>query len=97
MKHLKEAFKQALSIENIGLKDFATQRDMNPARISEFLHRNGRLAGKLKSCIFNGWEKDSTQIMLFSAYLKDETEACELTGKVKAVCYNDRDYDLDDN
>ncbi len=97
MKHLKEAFRIALIKENIDIKTFAAQRDINPGRISEFLHRNGRLAGRLREVIFNGWAADKTQIDLFNAYMKDEIEACGLTGLVKATCYNDREYDLDDN
>ena len=97
MKHLKKAFAAALIKEGINLKTFAAQRDINPGRISEFLHRNDTLAGKLKACIFKGWKNDATQIDLFNAHFKDEIEAAGLTGKVKAVCYNDRDYDLDDN
>jgi len=90
MKHLKEAFKRALSLENINLKAFATQRDINPARISEFLHRNGRLAGKLKASIFKDWSNDATQVMLFDAHIKDEIEACRVIGEINAVAYNDR-------
>ena len=97
MKHLKQAFTAALVQEGINIKVFAHQRDINSARVSEFLHRNNILAGRVKACIFKGWKSEAIQIALFDAHFRDEIEAAGLTGKVKAVCYNDREYDLDDN
>jgi len=91
MKHLREAFKIALIRENIDIKTFAAQRDMNPSRISEFLHRNNMLTGKLREAIFNGWSHEKTQIDLFDAHIKDEIEAAGLTGQVRGTCYNARE------
>jgi len=75
MKHLKQAFQLALAREDIRLKAFAGQRDINPSRISEFLHRNKTLAGDLKACIFIGWQNPEIPIALFDAHIQDEMDA----------------------
>lgn len=82
MKHLKQAFIAALAREGINIKTFAEQRDINNARVSEFLHRNNALAGHLKACIFKGWESEAIQIALFDAHIKDEIEAAGITGMI---------------
>lgn len=85
MKHLKQAFQLALAREDIRLKAFAGQRDINPARISEFLHRNKTLAGDLKACIFIGWKNPAITITLFDAHIQDELDAAGLS---LSITYN---------
>ena len=97
MDNLKNTFTQALLSEGISMSAFARKHSVDPSHFSKWRKKANNLTPELKSIIFNGWKSEAIQISLFEAHLKDETEAAGLTGKVKAVCYNDRDYDLDDN
>ena len=96
MNNLKETFQQVLKDNEMSKKGFALRHKLDPSDISRFINQD-ILSKPLKAVIFSGWESEPLQIALFTAYLKDEIEAAGLTGKVKAVCYNDREYDLDDN
>lgn len=96
MTNLKATFEQALRGKGISKKAFALSNKLEPSDISRFINQ-GVLSKPLKAVIFSSWESEPLQIALFTAYLADEIEAAGLTGKVKAVCYNDREYDLEDN
>ena len=96
MTNLKQTFEQTLRDKEMSKKDFALRHKLNASDISRFINQ-GVLSKPLKAVIFSSWESEPLQIALFTAYLADEIEAAGLTGKVKAVCYNDREYDLEDN
>ena len=97
MQHLIDTFDQALVTEGVAMTHFAARRNIDPSHISKWRKGINNLTPELKAVIFKGWKSEAIQIALFDAHFRDEIEAAGLTGKVKAVCYNDRDYDLDDN
>ena len=97
MQNLKDMFQQALLSEKTSMTAFAAKHYVDPSHFSKWRKGTINLTPQLKAAIFRGWQSEATQIALFNAHLKDEIEAAGLTGKVKAACYNDRDYDLDDN
>ena len=97
MNELKITFGHALKLEGVTMTAFAIARKIDPTHISKWRKGINNLTPELKAVIFKGWKSEAIQIALFDAHFRDEIEAAGATGEVKAVCYNDRDYDLDDN
>lgn len=97
MQNLKDTFQLALLGDEISMSAFARKHSVDPSHFSKWRKGIIGLTPQLKAAIFIGWKSEATQVALFNAHLKDEVEAAGIVGQVKAVCYNAREYDLNDN
>jgi len=82
MENLKNAFIQALNLENMSQREFARSRDIKHANLNKFLTGAKSLSPEIKAAIFTGWTDHETGQMLFDAHIQDEMKAARIPYKL---------------
>ena len=95
MNNLGSTLELLLKNDGISKKAYAQSHKIAASDVSRLINQ-GILSSSVKAVIFTEWP-DEIIIALYNAYTRDDIDSLGLTGIIKNVCYNDRDYDLDDN
>jgi len=95
MNNLGSTLELLLKNDGISKKAYAEKHKIDPSDVSRLINQ-GILSSSVKAVIFTGWP-DEIIIALYNAYTRDDIESLGLTGIIKNVCYNAREYDLENN